>query len=67
MFLVKFVNFAYTKDFDTQERAMAYMERSGFETVLMTNSGQVLSEFSPISGFKKPVKFTDTFLMQRID
>jgi len=52
MYLVQFTNFAYTKCFDSQEKAVAHMERAGFEAVLMTSQGHVLAKFSPISGFK---------------
>ena len=55
MFLVQFTNFAYTKCFDSQEKAKAHMERAGFESVLMTSQGHVLGEFSPFSGFKLAV------------
>ena len=53
MYLVSFTNFGYTKDFPTKEQAQTYMERAGFESVLMTARGEVLGGFSPISGFKK--------------
>ena len=52
MYLVSFTNFGYTKDFDTKERAMLYMERACLEAVLMTEKGEVLGGFSPISDLK---------------
>ena len=51
MFLVQFTNFSYTRAFDTQEKAVVHMDRAGFESVLMTKTGDVLGQFSPISGF----------------
>jgi hypothetical protein len=50
MYLVSFTNMGYTKDFDSKEKAMIYMERACLESVLMTKTGEVLGGFSPISG-----------------
>lgn len=60
MYLVSFTNFGYTKDFDSKEKALIYMERACLESVLMTEKGKVLGGFSPISGYKKMVDFNLT-------
>jgi hypothetical protein len=52
MFLVQFTNFTYTKAFTTMEKAVAHMIRAGFDSVLMTEKGVILGEFSAISGLK---------------
>jgi hypothetical protein len=52
MFLVQFTNFAYTKAFITMEKAVAHMIRAGLDSVLMTERGTILGEFSAISGLK---------------
>jgi hypothetical protein len=53
MFLVQFFNFAYTKSFETEERAIEHMKRAGFESSLMDTKGNVLGHFSPFSGFSR--------------
>jgi hypothetical protein len=52
MFLVQFTNFAYTKSFTTMEKAIAHMIRAGFDSVLMTEQGSIIGEYSAISGLK---------------
>ena len=52
MFLVQFTNFAYTKHFDTVEKAIIHMKRAGFESILVTNKGVVLGGFSPFGGIR---------------
>lgn len=54
MFLVSFTNFGYTKSFKSANQAITYMERCGFECVLMTTDGKVISTYSPITGFSNP-------------
>ena len=51
MFLVQFTNFVYTKAFDSEERAIAHMRRACFESVLMTNTGEVLGHYNPLAGY----------------
>lgn len=58
MFLVRFTNFAYTKDFPTKESAIRYMERAGIETTLTDTNGLVLGDFSPIDGRYMETKLT---------
>jgi hypothetical protein len=58
MFLVRFVNFGYTKPFPTKESAIKYMEHSGLETTLTDTNGLVLGDFSPIDGEFIPTKLT---------
>lgn len=53
MYLVRFVNFAYSKPFETLEKAISHMERAGFETVLTDANGTVLGEYSIFSGFRQ--------------
>jgi hypothetical protein len=52
MFLVQFTNFAYTKAFATMEKAVDHMIRAGLDSVLMTEQGSIIGEFSAISGLK---------------
>ncbi len=53
MYLVRFTNFAYSKPFETLEKAIAHMQRAGFESVLTDPKGNTIGEFSPFSGFRQ--------------
>lgn len=53
MYLVRFTNFAYSKQFPSMESAVAHMKRACFEAVLTDTRGTILGTFSPISGFSQ--------------
>jgi len=50
MYLVQFTNLVYTKSFDTLSKAIQHMKYANFEASLMTVKGDILGQFSPISG-----------------
>jgi hypothetical protein len=59
MFKVQMVNFNYSVPFATKADAIAYMERSGFESTLVDARGWRVGDFNPISGRYQDTRFPD--------
>ncbi len=52
MYQVRLTNMGYSREFDSLDEAMTFMEHAGFESSLSHTGKGMIATFSPISGFR---------------
>ena len=52
MYQVQLINMGYSREFDSLDEAMTFMEHAGFESSLSHIGNGMIATFSPISGFR---------------